>query len=61
MGEAYGLLSGIFRIPNTKNGFIYISNGEAIAEDDDPRSSGKFSGNYIWEENTIDAICRAAF
>lgn len=27
-------------------------NGEAIAEDDDPRSAGAYSGNYIWEEKS---------
>lgn len=60
-GEAYGLLSGVFLIPGTKNGFIYMMNGEAVAEDDDPRSAGKFSGNYVWEENIMDTICRNAF
>jgi D-alanyl-D-alanine carboxypeptidase len=57
-GEAYGLLAGVFVVPGTKNGFLYIMNGEAVAEDDDPRSAGKFSGNYIWEENIMNAICR---
>ena len=57
-GEAYGLLSGVFVIPGTKDGFIYIMNGEAVAEDTDSRSAGKFSGNYIWEENIMNAICR---
>lgn len=60
-GEAYGLLSGLFLIPGTKDGFVYMMNGEAVAEDDDPRSAGKFSGNYIWEENIMDTICRNAF
>lgn len=27
-------------------------NGEAIAEDEDPRSAGIYSGNYIWEEKS---------
>lgn len=61
LGEAYGLLSGVMMRPNTKDGFIYIMNGEAIAEDDDPRSAGNFSGNYIWEENIMQAICKNAF
>ncbi len=60
-GEAYGLLSGVFLIPGTKDGFIYMMNGEAIAEDDDPRSAGRYSGNYVWEENIMDTICRNAF
>lgn len=57
-GEAYGLLAGVFVVPGTQNGFLYIMNGEAIAEDDDPRSAGAYSGNYIWEEKIMDAICR---
>lgn len=60
-GEAYGLLSGVFIIPGTKDGFIYMMNGEAIAEDDDPRSAGKFSSNYVWEENIMNAVCRHIF
>jgi D-alanyl-D-alanine carboxypeptidase len=60
-GEAYGLLSGVFIIPGTKDGFIYMMNGEAVAEDDDPRSAGKFSGNYVWEENVMNAICSRMF
>ena len=56
-GAAYGLLSGIFFRPNTRDGFVYMINGEAIAEDDDPRSRGVFSDNYIWEEKIMDAVC----
>ena len=36
-------------------------NGEAIDEDEDARSTGKFSNNYIWEETLGDAICRHMF
>ena len=32
-------------------------NGEAIAEED-PRSAGVFSTNYIWEERVLDGLCR---
>lgn len=28
---------------------------------DDPRSEGTFSGNYIWEETMMNAICSNAF
>lgn len=56
-GSAYGLLSGIFFRPNTRDGFVYMMNGEAIAEDSDPRSRGVFSDNYIWEEKLMDAVC----
>lgn len=61
LGEAYGLLSGVMVRTGTKDGFIYIMNGEAVAEDDDPRSEGTFSGNYIWEETMMNAICSNAF
>lgn len=57
-GAAFGLLSAIFFCPNTRNGFIYMMNGQAIAEDTDPRSLGEFSGNYIWEEHIMNAICK---
>lgn len=56
-GVAFGMLSGLFFIPNTKTGFIYMMNGTAIEEDTDPRSKGEFSGNYIWEEKIMDALC----
>ena len=55
-GAAFGLLSGIFFRPHTKDGFVYMMNGEAIEEDVDPRSFGEFSGNYIWEERLMDAL-----
>lgn len=57
-GAAFGMLSGIFFIPKTKTGFIYMMNGEALEEDNDARSLGNFSGNYIWEENICNAVCK---
>lgn len=60
-GSAFGMLSGLFFVPNTKTGFIYMMNGEAIEEDSDPRSHGNFSGNYIWEEKIMDSICENLF
>ena len=56
-GIAFGMFSGLFFVPKTKNGFIYMMNGTAIDEDNDLRSKGKFSGNYIWEETIMDLIC----
>ena len=53
-GQAFGLLAGLFFIPNSKTGFIYMLNGEALAEGTDPRSLGQFSGNYIWEEKIMN-------
>ena len=56
-GQAFGLLSGLFVIPGTKSGFAYVMNGEGISEED-MRSRGSFSTNYIWEERVLDGLCR---
>ena len=58
-GEAYGLLSGAFFRPGTKDGFVYVINGLPMELDVDPRTAGRFSGCYIWEEMIMDPICRA--
>lgn len=60
-GEAFGLFSMLCLRPGTRDGFLYIMNGEAVEEDVDSRSKGRFSGNYIWEENLADAVCRNLF
>lgn len=59
-GVAFGMLSGLFFIPNSKTGFVFMMNGEAVEEDTDPRSCGEFSNNYIWEEKIMNAICKFA-
>ena len=56
-GVAFGMLSGLFFDPKNKNGFVYMINGTAIDEDNDPRSKGIFSSNYIWEETLMNLIC----
>lgn len=56
-GQAFGLLSGLFVVPGTKSGFAYVMNGSGLAEED-PRSAGVFSTNYIWEERVLDGLCR---
>ena len=57
-GVAFGMLSGLFFVPETKNGFVYMMNGTAIDEDNDLRSKGRFSSNYIWEEKIMNLICQ---
>ena len=57
-GQAFGLYSGMFYVPGTKDGFVYIMNGEGMAEEDE-RSHGEFSNNFIWEEKVMDALCHA--
>ena len=56
-GVAFGLLGGLFFIPNLRNGFLYMMNGETVAEDIDLRSSGNFSDNYAWEEKIMNELC----
>ena len=55
-GAAFGLLSGLFLNSQTKSGFVYMSNGQALEEDVDPRSRGS-NGFYIWEEKILNALC----
>ena len=56
-GVAFGLISGVFFIPHSKSGLVYMMNGTAIEEDTDPRSFGQFSKNYIWEEKIMSTVC----
>ena len=59
-GEAYGLISGLYFVPNTQDGAIFMTNGTALAVDD-KRSAGKFSAGYIWEEEIMNPICKYIF
>ena len=61
LGDAFGMLSGLFFVPQTKTGFVYMLNGQAIDPDSDPRSKGKISGFYVWEEKIFNAVCRKIF
>lgn len=53
-GIAFGLLAGFF-FTNQHDGFIYVANGHTF-DLEDPRSFGKFSGNYIYEEKIVEEI-----
>ena len=52
-GDAFGMLSGLFVVPNTKSGFVYMMNGHGD-------SCCKF-GLYPSEERILDAVCRKIF
>ena len=45
-GEAFGLLSGLYFIPNTQSGFVFMINGEARKD-----------FNYVCEERILNTIC----
>lgn len=57
-GQAFGLLSGVFFRPGTRDGFAYIMNGEGSSEKK-ASSHGRFSGNFVWEERIMNALCCA--
>ena len=56
LGDAFGMLSGIFFMPKTKSGFVYMLNGQAIDPESDSRSKGSFAGLFIWEEKLFNAL-----
>lgn len=57
-GAAFGMLSGMFFERSTGDGLIYMINGLALDEDNDPRAQGRFSANYIWEEKLFHIFFR---
>ena len=60
-GDAYGMISGLYFRPGTKDGVIFMVNGTAVVAEDDARSLGKFSNSYIWEEEIMNPICEKIF
>ena len=59
-GEAFGLISGLYFLPETRSGVIFMINGTAC-EVGDEMSFGDFSASYIWEENVMNPICQKIF
>lgn len=58
LGEAYGFIGGVLWQPHTKNGFIFLQNGQATPES---QNKGRYSRNFRWEENFMNAIIRNVF
>ena len=56
-GAAFGLLSGLFFMPKTKSGFLYMMNGEAVEEGVNLKSCGTYSDNFAWEERIMNVVC----
>ncbi len=52
-GKDLGIFTGMFFRPGTRDGFVYVMNGEAISPE---QGKGTFSGNSVWEENIMNAI-----
>lgn len=55
-GEAYGLISGFYFTADFKNGILFMINGTNFELGSD-ESLGKFSNNYIYEEEIINPVC----
>ena len=53
-GEAFGLVSGLYFIPNTHDGLIFMINGAAL-------KAGKFSAGYACEEAVVNPVCKNIF
>lgn len=53
-GEAFGLISGLYFIPNTQDGVIFMINGATLKD-------GNFSAGYLLEEQVMNPICKYIF
>ncbi|MBQ7155888.1 MAG: serine hydrolase [Synergistaceae bacterium] len=60
-GDAYGLISGVYFRPGTKDGVIFMVNGTGVEAGIDERSAGRFSNGYIWEEEIMNPVCGQFF
>lgn len=53
-GEAFGIISGLYFIPNTQDGVIFMINGATLKE-------GNFSAGYLSEEQVMNPVCKNIF
>ncbi|MBR6013797.1 MAG: serine hydrolase [Selenomonadaceae bacterium] len=60
-GEAYGMISGLYFTPKTKNGVIFMINGVGVEPGVDEKSFGKFGNGFIWEEEIMNPILENIF
>ncbi len=60
-GEAFGMISGLYFIPETKNGVIFMINGVGVEPGVDEKSFGKFGNGFIWEEEIMNPILENIF
>jgi len=60
-GEAYGMISGLYFRPGTKDGVIFMINGVNVEPGKDERSFGKFSNGFIWEEEVMNPVLEKIF
>ena len=53
-GEAFGMISGVYFVPNTQDGVAFMINGATLAQ-------GKFSACYLLEEEVMNPVCKYIF
>ena len=53
-GEAFGMISGLYFVPNTQSGAAFMINGATLA-------AGKFSACYLLEEGVMNPVCKYIF
>ena len=50
-GEAFGLISGLYFVPNTGDGVLFMTNGATL-------EAGEFGASYLLEEAVMNPVCR---
>ncbi|MBO4779519.1 MAG: serine hydrolase, partial [Selenomonadaceae bacterium] len=53
-GEAFGLISGLYFVPNTGDGAVFMINGATLED-------GEFGAGYLLEELIMNPVCRNIF
>lgn len=53
-GEAFGLIGGLYFVPNSGDGVIFMTNGATL-------EAGEFGAGYLLEELVMNPICRNFF
>ena len=50
-GEAFGLISGLYFVPHTQDGVIFMIDGATLTD-------GEFSASYLLEEQVMNPVCK---
>lgn len=53
-GEAFGLISGLYFVPNSGDGVLFMANGATL-------EAGEFGASYLLEEAVMNPVCRGIF
>ena len=53
-GEAFGLIGGLYFVPNSGDGVVFMANGATL-------EAGEFGAGYLLEERVMNPVCRHIF